>query len=429
MLFSENATDKDRIIAQVISYYGEQNSTEVSCRMKKNSRCGMKAKKSGFIHTVACKVTIGIIMLCLTGGGVAYGVSQLNKDDQNENVVKPEASTVEPEEKDVEDAPTETVKEVQNTEYTMLIAGNLTKEELQFVLAYGPQEIPEQGFQNSDYLNMLNAFCNASERREGEPIIEDYGPDENWVGQYSVSDVNRMFQAFTDYQLTEDNNVLSEYNVRVQDNIVSFATATLSNTSNAMITSACYTEEEMDIYYTYDYITIDMERQGIPKQIENKKAILKPNADGLYQIVTIEAVEAVEGQMEGASAPEEPIVEQAAENAGIPVGTYNFAASSGGFRGQLTIEPESIATYTEFSSATGKGNEIKYQIVADNTVTVPDGVIAYTFQYIEGNNIQLRENGFDITGPMESGYNINFSYDTNQGILQDSYGNIWTHVN
>lgn len=421
---------EERIMVHVIPSYEGQNNADISRRVQTNSKRSIKTVKSGFMHTVAGKISVGIIVLCLAGGCTACGVLQLNKDDNHgnkvESEIEPEVMTMEPEVIEEDETPAETVKEVQDAEYATLIAGNLTKEELQFVLAYGPQVIPEQGFQSRDYLDMLNAFCCASERREGEPIIEDYGPDANWVGQYSVSDVNRMFHAFTDYQLAEDNNVLSEYNVRVQDNVVAFAAANINKTSNAMITSASYTEDEMEIYYTYDYITFDMESHGLPKQIENKKAILKPNADGLYQIVMIEMLE---GQMEGESVPEEQTAEQPAENAGIPVGTYSYAASAGGFRDSLTIESENIATYTTFSSGSGEGNEMKYQIVVDNSVTVPDGVTAYTFQFIEGNNIQLTENGFDVTSAMESGDNMNFSYDANQGMLQDSYGNIWTRVN
>lgn len=233
-----------------------------------------------------------------------------------------------------------------------------------------------------------------------------------------------MFHSFTDYQLTEDNNILSEYNVRVQGNVVAFAAETISNTLNAVITSASYTEEEMEISYTYDYITTDMGMQGIPKQIENKKAVLKPNADGLYQIFTIE----VTGKQAGAEpVPEEQTSVQPIESMGIPVGSYSYVGT--GVRTSLAIESESIATLTQWSSGSGQGEQIKYQIVLDNTVTVLEGVTAYSLQFIEGNNIQLGANGLDVTGSMESEINMSFLYDANQGILQDSFGNIWARVN
>lgn len=382
-------------------------------------------------YTVSRKIMMGMIILCLTSGIAACGTSQADQTRDQENAVESEADPKvieeEPEEKEPEEASAETVKEVQDVEYETLIAGNLTKNEMQFVLAYGPDEIPEQGFQNQDYLFILNTLCQASEHKVSEPIIETYGTDANWGCQYSLSDVNRIFRSFTDYQLTEENNILSENNVHVQGDVVSFAAATISKTSNAVITSASYTEEEMEIYYTYDYITFDMESKGLPKQTENRKVTLKPNADGLYQIT---AIEVTEEQAEGEQMPEEQTAGQPAENTGIHVGSYSYAASAGGFRGTLDIESESMATYMTFGSASGEGEVIRYQIIPDDTVTVPAGVTAYTFQFIEGNTIQLRDwIEYDVTGVMESGYNLNFNYDANQGILQDSYGNKWDRVN
>ena len=74
------------------------------------------------------------------------GTSQADQTRDQENAVESEADPKvieeEPEEKEPEEASAETVKEVQDVEYETLIAGNLTKNELQFVLAYGPDEIP-----------------------------------------------------------------------------------------------------------------------------------------------------------------------------------------------------------------------------------------------------------------------------------------------
>lgn len=418
----------ERVIENVVPYYGGQSSAGTSRRAQNAAGRSMKAAERGFIHTAAGKAAVAAAVLCLAGGTAVYGMSQLNKDENNKNTVEPEVMKEEEEIKPVEETPTAAVKEVQDADYAALIAGNLTKEELQFVLAYGPLEIPQQGFQSSDYLDIMNSLCDASGRNESGPIIEDYGPNENWVGQYSLSDINRMFRSFTDYQLAEDNNVLSEYNVQVQGNVVTFSGASIDRTSNAVITSASYTDEEMEIYYTYTYITTDMARDGIPQTTENKKAVLRPNADGLYQIVQIEMTgePAEGGTVPEEQMPEEQAAEQPAEIAAIPVGAYSYVAPAGGFRGSLTIESESTATYVEWGSGTGAGNEIKYQIVVDNTVTVPDGVTAYLFQFVEGNNIQLTGNGFEVTGSMESGYNMSFTYDKNQGILQDSYGNMWS---
>ena len=80
----------------------------------------------------------------------------------------------------------------------------------------------------------------------------------------------------------------------------------------------------------------------------------------------------------------------------------------------------------EFSSGTGKGSEIKYQMVADGVAS--DGMTAYSLQFIEGNEFQLSGGGREVTGYLESGDSKNFYYDANQGILQDAGGNTWAPV-
>lgn len=105
------------------------------------------AAKSGFLHTVAGKVTVVVIGLCIAGGAVFYGVSQMQQKEQ-----EPETEIVqEQNETEIEEDETPVVKELQDEDYASLIVGNLTKEELEYVLAYGPDEIPAQGFQDSDY--------------------------------------------------------------------------------------------------------------------------------------------------------------------------------------------------------------------------------------------------------------------------------------
>lgn len=376
---------------------------------------GMKMVKSGFLHTVAGKVTVAAVGLCLAGGAVAYGVSQRNA---NEEVVEPK-TVIEEQEVKEEEAPVLTVKEVQDTEYETLIAGNLTKEELEYVLAYGPLEIPKQGFQRQDYWNILNSLCEA-QSQEGMPMIEDYGADENWRQRYSVSDVNRIFQSFTDYQFTEEDNILSENDVIVQGDVIGFYGSSLSRSSDAVITSASYTEEEMEIYYTYDYGTLDMAMEGIPNKIEHKKALLKPNAEGLYQIVAIEALKEDSAENGEAGAEETPE---------FPVGSYSFAIMGGGGRGNITIDAAGVLTYTEWSGGTGLGSEIKYQMVADNTAAVSDGVTAYILQFIEGHEMKWTDDGFEATGDLKSRDNWSLYYDANQKILQDPDSNgTWEFV-
>ena len=49
---------------------------------------------------------------------------------------------------------------MQDADYPNLIEGNLTKEEMEFVLAYGPDEIPEGGIENSiQFPYLLPLLC------------------------------------------------------------------------------------------------------------------------------------------------------------------------------------------------------------------------------------------------------------------------------
>ena len=431
----------ERIAEHVIPFSGKKSNTGVSRKVQKSGGRPTKVVKSGFIHTAAGKVTVALAVLCLIGGAAAYGAWRLNTNEKPVGrEAEKEAQGVEekePETKKTEDPPAVTVKELQDTEYGTLIAGNLTKAELQFVLAYGPQEIPEQGFQEQDYLHILNSLCDASGINEGEPMVEYYGMNPDLGNQYSVSDVNRLFRSFTDYQLVEGISALSGHNVRVQGEAVIFLGASTGKTANAVITSANYTEEEMEIYYTCNYATTDMAREGIPEKIEHRKAVLKPNTEGMYQIIRIEVIEeqttagqATEGQvpeeqMPNGQATEGQMSEPPMENVGFPVGSFSYAASAGGGRGSLTIDPAGVATYVEFSSGTGKGSEIKYQMVVDGTAAVSDGVTAYSLQFIEGNEFQMTGSGREVTGYLESGDSKTFYYDANQGTLQDVWGTIW----
>lgn len=263
----------------------------------------IQAAKGGFLHTVAGKVTAAVVGLCVVSGAAFYGVSQMNSNDQapvTEVIAEPESATealteqipeTEVTEEQEETAELPTVKELEETDYETLIAGNLTKEELQFVLAYGPTEIPEQGFQDSDYTMLLNMLC-CSPAEANKNFIADYGVNNDYQSQYSVTDVNRMFSSFTTYQFTEENdNDAEAYGINVDGDMIKFIPATSSVMASTVITSAQYTEQEIEIYFTYEFINSDMLSQGMANETIEKKAVLHPDETGMYRIAAIEKVE------------------------------------------------------------------------------------------------------------------------------------------
>lgn len=247
------------------------------------ARTAAKAAKTGFLHTAAGKAVAIVLGLGVSGGAV-FGVTQMLREE-------PEA-VQETDEREPDPAREERSEpaEVRDAQYPDLVAGNLTKEELEFVLAYGPEEIPDGGFEDSDYTNILNAMVQTSEEN-GNPI-EDYGVDESWRSQYSVEDINRLFSSFTDYQFTEENDSDTEYGLNVDGDRLVFSPATINYSVSAEITSAAYTEDEMDVYYTYIYTSqsVDDPDAGIPVSTE-KRAVLEPDEEGMYRIVSIEEAE------------------------------------------------------------------------------------------------------------------------------------------
>lgn len=352
------------------------------------------AAKAGFLHTTLGKVAAVTVGVCLAGGAGAYGVYQI-LDAVNEPAVvqeQPEQSEVkqqEQKEPEKEEAP----QEVKEEDYPNLIAGNLTQEELEFVLAYGPQEIPSQGLSREQAREILNNLCEPSSRSGG--VIEEYGPDANWRAQYSLADVNRMFSSFSDYQFTEENDDDGqEYGVNVEGDKIVFAPATISWVSEAAITRAEYTEDSMEVYYTYSRSS----ESG--QETTEKKAVLKPNDQGAYRIVSIEEAEmSSDGQDETAGGSGETALE-------FPVGEYSYVAPVGGLRTGLTIEESGVATIVELMSGTGESHTYTYQITAK-----PGGGDMTTY----------------VLSPLDGGDERILTYEESSGILHDeTAGFDWT---
>lgn len=257
------------------------------------------AAKAGFLHTAAGKAAVVILGVCVAGGAVFYGTTQLNKEEPEPEVTQ-EKTAREPEPEE-----TETVKEVTDDQYSSLIAGNLTKEELELVLSYGPDEIPEGGIPEIEYPYILGAMLQTSLENGGP--VENHGGDASSGYRYSLEDANRLFSSFTDYQFTEET-------ASVQGEWIIHWPVTINFSASAEITSAEYTEEEMDVYFTYVYTSYspDAENAGVQTTTE-KKAVLEPNEEGMYRIVSIEPVSANEGA-ENTPADTEPAKQDPAQS-------------------------------------------------------------------------------------------------------------------
>ena len=247
------------------------------------------AAKSGFLHTAAGKAVAVIACACIAGG-VIYGASTMAPQPAETEIAVQETEEAAPE-RTPEATPEPTARELSEAEYPELLAGQLTKEELEFVLAYGPDEIPEGGFTSSDYTDLINSLCQGSDSENG--AIKNYGTNEQWESQYSIGDINRLFSMFTGYRLAEGNEPSEMF--RISGDTLVFFPATLSYTAAADITKTEYTDSELDIYYTHVHNSYE---NG--ESTSFKKAVLMPNEDGVYQIVRIEEA----GQPTGTPAAE-----------------------------------------------------------------------------------------------------------------------------
>lgn len=331
----------------------------VSGEATKTAGSAVKAKgtlgaagKAGILHTTAGKAAAIVLGICVTGGVTFFGVSQVMEARQEAKEAEVQEEIERQKEKEKKEEQAKEPKEVKDSDYSSLIAGNLTKEELEYVLSYGPEEIPNGGFSMEDYMRILNTLCEPSERTGGP--VQYYGSTPGYMPQYSVKDVNRLFESFSDFQFTEENDVeQGDYgDVNVDGEKIMFWAATENHVREATITSAEYNSEEMELYYTYS-----RGAYGDESYIAEKKAILKPNSEGLFKIVSIEEIsrEAWDG-----SRPTQQKKETVKED--IPTGSYSYVAPVGGLRASMTIQSSGAVRMDTLMSGTGEQDSISYTI-------------------------------------------------------------------
>ena len=310
------------------------------------------AGKAGILHTTAGKAAAIVLGICVAGGVTFFGVSQVMEARQEAKEAEVQEEIERQKEKEKKEEQAKEPKEVKDSDYSSLIAGNLTKEELEYVLSYGPEEIPNGGFSMEDYMRILNTLCEPSERTGGP--VQYYGSTPDYMPQYSVKDVNRLFESFSDFQFTEENDVeQGDYgDVNVDGEKIMFWAATENHVREATITSAEYNSEEMELYYTYS-----RGAYGDESYIAEKKAILKPNSEGLFKIVSIEEIsrEALDD-----SQPTQRKKETVKED--IPTGSYSYVAPVGGLRASMTIQSSGAVRMDTLMSGTGEQDSISYTI-------------------------------------------------------------------
>lgn len=310
------------------------------------------AGKAGIFHTTAGKAAAIVLGICVTGGATFFGVSQVMEARQEAKEAEVQEEIERQKEKEKKEEQAKEPKEVKDSDYSSLIAGNLTKEELEYVLSYGPEEIPNGGFSMEDYMRILNTLCEPSSRTGGP--VQYYGYTPGMPSQFSVKDVNRLFESFSDLQFTEENDEEQGPfgDVNVDGEKIMFWAATENHAREATITSAEYNSEEMELYYTYSRQFYEEE-----SYIAEKKAILKPNSEGLFKIVSIEEISR---KAWDDSQPTQQKKETVKED--IPTGSYSYVAPVGGLRASMTIQSSGAVRMDTLMSGTGEQDSISYTI-------------------------------------------------------------------
>lgn len=113
----------ERMAEQIFHFSATADDTGVSGGAKEVVENGAKVAKSGFLHTVAGKMTVAVVGLCVAGGAVFYGVSQMDSKEQKPEieVVSEQEDTVPEESYPLQDE-SETEQEESETEQDASVA-------------------------------------------------------------------------------------------------------------------------------------------------------------------------------------------------------------------------------------------------------------------------------------------------------------------
>ncbi len=263
---------------------------------------GSAASKTAmaFLHTAVGKAVAGITAVAIIGGSTAaVALHPWSPSPEPVAVSAPVVSSevsVEPESTPTPtpaptEAPTPTPasapRELRDEEYSQLISGNLTREDLQYLLAQGPQTIPEGGFAEvtgADRLMVLFPLLLGNEGESGYRAIENYGFTEDGQMRFSAEDAKRILSA-----LPSGEKLLNELSFSEDWQYIETSVPSTQTTIYATINSTEYDEskKEIRVHYTYDY-----QRKGTPEDrksyVQDKVATLTPDETNHYRITKIE---------------------------------------------------------------------------------------------------------------------------------------------
>lgn len=341
---------------------------------EKNVSTGSKIAGKGLLATTAAKTTAVIVAVAVIGAGTAFGITKINKEDRKPVVTKTEKANT----KDKDTKKAETKKEIKEEDYPSLIAGELTKEELQFVLAYGPSKLSKDGLTSNDYKEILAKLCQGSYEK-GIEYITSYDNEGYQQHDFSLADINRFYQSFTSFQYTKDNIEENGEQAFIREDRLSLSFNVDIEDSLVAINKAYYTKDEATIFYT---IKSMFPGDSLVEYQCDKKAILKPTKDGKYRITEITD----DGNYLGRYFNyREPI--KLDENNNL-VGEAYFPFYGVKIDADKNMTITSAAMVSVLGTQDGDKEDYSYQLSkADTGEKVPDGVSAYLLRPTNDKNL------------------------------------------
>lgn len=186
-----------------------------------------------------------------------------------------------------QEATTEAVwMDVSDDQYEKLLQGNLRKDQFEYILAYGPEEMKDSVVDLEKMKEMIFNMCQFVNLENPEITVENSGVDAQV--NLSVAEINNMFSVLTDYTFSEDKNseLVSKGDnmpgVNIAGDVMSIVISTPNYYYNTNIISAKYSGDDMVVEYEVSYGAYEY-----PGQIyswNKRTAYLKKQSSGLYQV-------------------------------------------------------------------------------------------------------------------------------------------------
>lgn len=250
-----------------------------------------KAVRQAFIHTVAGKITVAVIVALIAAGVIIAIIQNKPSEDSGTAITgSSEENTQETSEAEATDTDAQTTETkeadgdipMEDVDYSNLTG--LTKEEMIAMLAYAPSEYSGGDMTDGDIETFLShlLYSNAMNIDLGQTTTADYR------SQWDTETINKMLSVMGMLEMTEEN---AEYwagkGFQVSGNTVSQIPPTPNDFCIGEIVSAVYNSEQMQITYMVTTRISHHDERGTEESTDTRTAIFVPNTDGKYVLSQI----------------------------------------------------------------------------------------------------------------------------------------------